>query len=143
MTRTRTPLLLLTLIALGALPALAASPVLSRITPRGAQRGTEAVLTFTGQRLSDTLEILFYEPGITVTKIEPDAKTGTKATVTVKVAPDARLGEYGVRLRTGTGVSEFRTFWVGRLPVSAEKEPNSEFKSPQPIELNTTVQGVI
>ncbi|HYE20148.1 MAG TPA: PPC domain-containing protein [Tepidisphaeraceae bacterium] len=143
MTRTRTPLLLLTLIALGTLPALAASPALSRIVPRGAQRGTEAVLTFTGQRLSDTLEILFYEPGITVTKIEPDTKTGTKATVTVKIAPDARLGEYGVRLRTGTGVSEFRTFWVGRLPIAAEKEPNSDFKSPQPIDLNVTVQGTI
>ena len=123
-------------------PALAAAPALSRIVPRGAQRGTEAVLTFSGQRLADAQEVLVYEPGITVTKVEPD-KTGAKVSVTVKVAPDARLGEYGVRLRTATGLPEFRSFWVGALPVVAEKEPNNDFKTPQPIDLNVTVAGVI
>ena len=131
------PILTTLLLALTALPSLAASPQLSRILPRGAQRGTEVVLTFTGARLADAQEVLFYEPGITVSKIEPD-KAGTKVTVTAKIAPDARLGEYGMRLRTATGISEFRTFWVGRLPVVLEKEPNNDFKTPQPMELNVT-----
>ena len=43
---------------------LAASPVLSVVTPRGAQRGTEAVFTFSGARLSDAKEVLVYGPGV-------------------------------------------------------------------------------
>ena len=35
----------------------------------------------------------------------------------VKIAADCRLGEHAFRLRTATGLSELRTFWVGALPV--------------------------
>src|SRR5205807_4586051 len=45
--------------------------------------------------------------------------------------------------RTESGVSELRTFWVGALPVVAEKEPNSDFASPQKIPRNVTVVGTI
>ena len=51
-------------------PAQAASPVLSNITPRGGQRGTEAVINFNGARLTDAKEIFVYYPGITVTKLQ-------------------------------------------------------------------------
>ena len=57
--------------------------------------------------------------------------------------PDCRLGEHAVRVRTATGISELRTFWVGALPVVDEKEPNSEFATPQKIALNVTVHGVV
>ena len=50
----------------------------------------------------------------------------------------ARLGEHGFRIRTATGISEFRTFWVGAFPVIDEKEPNNAFDTPQPIPLNVT-----
>ncbi len=122
--------------------AQAASPQLNRILPRGGQRGTEVTLSFEGARLSDAQEVFIYEPGITITKVTPD-KGGQKVAVTAKIAPDARIGEYGVRLRTATGISEFRTFWVGSLPVIAEKEPNNDFKTPQAIPLNVSVAGVI
>ncbi|MCU0703431.1 MAG: PPC domain-containing protein [Fimbriiglobus sp.] len=116
-----------------------ASPVLSGITPAGAQRGTEATVTFTGARLADAQEVLVYQPGITVKamKVVNDASVS----VTFTIAPDCRLGEFVFRVRTASGISDARTFWVGALPVVDEKEPNSEFATPQPIPLNSTVHG--
>ena len=120
---------------------LAASPVLSVIQPRGAQRGTEAVLTFSGGRLADAQEVLAYYPGIAVKKMEVVNDATLKVTATI--AADCRLGEHAFRVRTATGVSELRTFWVGALPVVEEVEPNSDFDKPQPIPLNVTVHGVV
>ena len=51
--------------------------------------------------------------------------------VAVKIAPECRLGEHHLRVRTATGISELRTFWVGALPSIDEKEPNSDFAAPQ------------
>ena len=124
----------------------AASPQLTRILPRGGQRGTDVVLTFEGQRLGDAQEVFVYEPGVTVTKVEQPTdkkQEGKQVKVTVKIAPDARIGEYQMRLRTATGISELKTFWVGLFPIVEEKEPNSDFKTPQAIPLNVTVAGVI
>lgn len=133
--------LALALLTFGGGQAPAASPSLGAIQPRGAQRGTEAVLTFTGARLADAQEVLVYYPGIRVTKLEV-VNDGTLK-VTVAIAPDCRLGEHAFRVRTATGVSDLRTFWVGALPVVDEKEPNSDFDKPQPIPLNVTVHGVV
>lgn len=121
--------------------SLAASPSLGIIQPRGAQRGTEAVLTFPGARLADAQEVLAYYPGIAVKKLEVVNDAALR--VTVAVAPDCRLGEHAFRVRTATGVSDLQTFWVGALPVVEEKEPNTEFTQPQPIPLNVTVTGAI
>jgi len=139
--------LVLTFAAAGlAHAAHAANPQLTRVLPRGAQRGKEVELAFDGQRLADAQEVLIYEPGITLSKPEQptDKKLeGKQVKVTAKIAPDARLGEYHLRLRTATGLSELRTFWVGALPVVQEKEPNSDVRTPQPIPMNVTVAGVI
>ncbi len=121
--------------------SFAASPALNGITPRGAQRGTEATLFFNGARLSDAKEILFYYPGMSVTNLAVVNDNQVKATV--KIAPDCRLGEHAMRVRTASGISELRTFYVGALPVIDEKEPNSEFDKPQKIPLNVTVHGVV
>ena len=48
-----------------------------------------------------------------------------------------------MRLRTATGTSELRTFYIGALPETKEAEPNSEFAQPQKIALGTTVNGVV
>ena len=119
----------------------AASPELSVVLPRGAQRGTEADLTINGQRLADIQEVLFYQPGISVTKIESTGPNQAKAHV--RVDKDARIGQYPLRVRTATGLSELRTFYVTPFPVVQEKEPNNDMAHAQPIELNTTVTGVI
>lgn len=119
----------------------AASPSLGIIQPRGAQRGTEAVVTFNGARLADAQEVLIHYPGIAVKKLE--VVSDAQLRVTFAITPDCRLGEHAFRVRTATGVSELRTFWVGALPVVDEKEPNTEFDKPQPIALNSTVHGVV
>ena len=63
--------------------------------------------------------------------------------VTVDVAADCRLGEHLVQLRTRSGISDYRSFFVGALPTVDEKEPNSSFDEPQPIELNVCVAGML
>ena len=128
------------LLAEGMLTAQAASPSLGVILPRGLQRGKESVLTFHGGQLADAKEIMFFSPGFTVTKLEPSAGS-VKATI--KVAPDCRLGEHVCHVRTASGVTEYRTFYVGPFPEIKEKEPNTEFSTPQPIPMNVTVNGVI
>ena len=121
--------------------SFASSPSLGSVTPRGGQRGTEMVLVFSGARLADAEEVLFYSPGFSVSKL--DVVNTNQVKVTVKIAADCRLGEHALRLRTKSGLSELRTFWVGALPVVQEKEPNSDFDKPQKIPLNVTVEGVV
>jgi hypothetical protein len=119
--------------------AFAASPRLGSITPRGVQRGQELTVSFNGSSLADAEEIFFYEgSGFEVTKLEPAAGN---VKVTMKIAPDVRLGEHVAQVRTKTGLSDYRTFWVEDLPVVDEKEPNSDFAAPQVIELNKVVNG--
>lgn len=127
---------------LSALPLLASSPRLSIILPRGAQRGKEQVLTFSGSNLGDAKEILFYTPGFKVTKLEPN-KNGRSVQATIQIAPDCQLGEHVAQVRTASGISDYRTFFVGALPDIAEKEPNTDFATPQPIPMNVTVSGVV
>ena len=59
----------------------AASPSLGGIGPRGVQRGSEATLTFSGARLGDAKEVLFYTPGVEVKKLEVVNDAQVKATV--------------------------------------------------------------
>ncbi|MGL6073269.1 MAG: PPC domain-containing protein [Fimbriiglobus sp.] len=121
--------------------SFAASPNLGGIVPRGAQRGTEVTMVFGGASLTDTQEVLTYYPGITVTKFE--VLNPNTVRVFAKIAPDCRLGEHGFRLRTASGISDFRTFWVGALPTTEEVEPNTEFDKAQVVSLNTTVHGTV
>ena len=142
--RARRMLIVITLacFAIGLAPsaAMAVAPSLGGISPRGVQRGIETEVVFSGARLTDAKEILFYSPGVQVSKIVVVNDTTVKATL--KIAPDCTLGEQVARVRTEGGISEMRTFWVGALPVVAEKEPNSDFLVPQKVPLNVTVMGV-
>jgi len=139
--RIRAYMIAFSVVASAVAPAPAAAPSLGNVMPRGVQRGTEAVLVFDGARLKDAQEILFYGPGLTAKDLKVVNDNQVKVNVTV--AADCRLGEHAVRIRTASGISELRTFFVGALPVVAEKEPNNEFASPQKIPLNVTVTGVI
>ena len=130
-------LLGLTLIATN---ALAVSPAIRGVKPVGGQRGTEVEVTLTGQRLADAREILFYQPGVTASKIK--AGKDNQFSATLKIAADAPLGLHDFRVRTATGVSPLKTFSVGALKDVAEVEPNNDFARPQPIEMNVTVNGV-
>jgi hypothetical protein len=133
-------LVLATLACLTAVASAGFTPVLTLVSPRGAQRGTEVEVTFSGDRMDDIQEVMFYEPGISVSNIQPHDGKKPKAKFTI--APDARLGEYSLRVRTASGVTELRSFYVGQFATLAEVEPNNSFDQPQKVELNTTVAGV-
>jgi len=60
-------------LALSAQNSLAVEPALGALTPWGVQRGAETEVVFSGARLGDAQEILFYSPGIAVAAIEPGA----------------------------------------------------------------------
>src|SRR5947208_2767122 len=81
----------------------ATSPKLNSISPPGGQRGTELELKFSGERFHDAQEIILYNPGIEVLKIEEN-KTNS-LTARVKIAPTCHLGEHPFRVRTATGLS--------------------------------------
>ncbi len=133
------PALILLLLITATLQA--ASPELRIVIPRGGQRGTEMDLFMEGPRLADAQEVLFYSPGITVTKI--DVTKPEELKVHVQIAKDAPIGEHQLRIRTATGISELRTFYVGPFPIVDSKKPNTDFAQPQKIDLNVTVAGVI
>ena len=118
-----------------------ASPILSKILPRGGQRGSTVEMVFTGQRLQDIHQVLFYSSGFQVEKIEGDEKNNKRATATVKITPECVLGEHHLRLVTSSGLSTLHTFWVGPFPSVQEIEPNSEFSKPQAIPINHTIEG--
>lgn len=120
--------------------APAATPSLSAIRPVGGQRGTEIEVTLSGARLGDAKEILFYQPGITTVSLTKIDDNSVKAKF--KIASDATLGLYDLRVRTATGISELRTFSVGALKEVNEAEPNNDFLAPQPIAMDVTVTGV-
>lgn len=121
--------------------SFAASPRLRNIMPRGIQRGGTHELVFSGSNLGDAQEIFFYEPaGFEVTKVEG---SGNSCKVTLKVAENVRLGEHVAQVRTASGISDFRTFYVEPYGAVAEKEPNSDFEVPQPVSMGVTVGGSI
>lgn len=131
------------LVASQAIAALPSSPSLTVIVPRGVSRGTETTLTFVGARLKDAEEILFYEPGLKVLELKAEAN---KVTCKVSVAADCPLGEHTAQVRAKSGLSEYRTFFVGPFGAIAEKEPNSDFATPQvigPVSKSVTIEGVI
>ena len=119
----------------------AASPSLGSIIPRGGQRGTELELNFNGDRLADVKEVLFYSPGFSL--VEFKVTNPKHVLAKIKIAPACRLGVHSMRLRTATGISDMKTFFVGALVEVAEKEPNSDFAAPQKIALNSTVSGIV
>jgi hypothetical protein len=120
-------------------PARAVAPKLNSITPAGGQRGTELDISLNGARLDDVREIVFHTAGIELVKLEPPKTNSLKAHV--RIAPDCRLGEHLLRVRTATGVSDLRSFYVGPFPSVKEVEPNNDLKKAQSISLDTTVAG--
>ena len=123
-----------------AITAFAGSPTVGQIIPAAAQRGTEAEVLLTGGNLGDARTLLFDEPGIECVSVSE--VTGGKFKAKLKVAPDARLGEYGFRAITNSGIAEVRLFYVTPYPVvkEADEDKVDPYKV-QPAKLGTTIYG--
>jgi hypothetical protein len=124
--------------------ASAITPRMENVLPHGVQRGVETEIKLYGSNFADAQEILFYDPGIEVVSFVPseDEKTkGKEITARLKVAADSPLGSHRFRIRTETGLSNLGNIYVGPLPVVEEKEPNSEFATPQVVTNNVCMHG--
>lgn len=119
----------------------AAYPEFTTTQPNGIQRGTEMKLTVTGNRLDDFESLIFFTPGFTQKSVEKVEKT--KVELTIAVDANVEPGNHLVRIRTRSGVSHARQFFVGPYPNVLEVEPNSEFDTAQAITLDQTVEGLI
>ena len=129
------------------------------VTPRIGQRGTTVEVTIQGAYLKDPQEIIFFQPGIRATKIEPLADlarpTGLSHGGRVKeqfkcqfeIAPNCAPGEHPFRVRTATELTSLATFHVSPFPVMDENEQASNANdlpsTALAIPLNTTVLGKI
>jgi hypothetical protein len=119
----------------------AAEPVITNILPRGGQLGSELEVTITGNRLKDTAEIFFYEKGITAFELNATNDKTVKAKF--KISNEAKLGQHILRLRSKSGISTLKTFWIGPYPNLPEEEPNTSFEEAQKITINHTINGVV
>lgn len=111
---------------------------LSALSPTGGQRGTDVAVTLTDDHITSFQELITYRPGLTLADFKPYEKNNKLARATLRIAPDAPLGEHHIRIRTAHGISYLRSFWVGPFPTLKETEGAA-----QRVNLNTTVEGVI
>ncbi|MBI3409233.1 MAG: hypothetical protein HY040_12875 [Planctomycetes bacterium] len=134
-------------------------PRLTHVLPPGGQIGTTLEITLVGADLDKAEALYFSIPGVKSEiagtsalvpadlKKKPPAsmKQGPQTSQKFKVTlPDnAPLGVHDIRIITAGGISNPRAFVVGDLKEIMEKEPNDDVNKAQPIELNSTVSGVI
>lgn len=129
-----------TLFGLSSLGVLAAYPDFNSIQPRGGQRGTDVDVTFSGNRLADTEEIISYNPtGIKALEFKVENPNTLK--VKLHIEPGCQLGEQLFRIRTKSGISYARNFFVDQFPAVDEKEPNTLLEEAQPITTGVTIAG--
>lgn len=121
--------------------AMAAYPVLSSTTPRGAQRGSEVKIVVAGDKLSDFETLKFFSPGFTLKSVEKVEEKRVECTIAV--APEVQTGNHLVRVVTKTGISHGRQFFVGHYPNVDEIEPNNDLDLAQSVAFNQTIEGVV
>jgi hypothetical protein len=135
-------------------------PRLTVVSPNGAKAGTTVVVNVTGSDSEEPTGLIFSHPGIKAEEMpdpppdpkqpqpQPKGKRMQQGPVIthqykITVAPDVPVGMHDLRLVNKFGVSNPRVFVVGDLNEVNEKEPNNDIEQAQPVDLNTTVNGVI
>lgn len=136
-----TPSILCLLAALVSLPASGAYPEFSGTKPNGGQRGTETKVTITGNRLADFEGLMFFSPGFTMKSVEK--VENSKVDLTISVAANVPAGNHLMRVRTKSGISHARQFFVGPFPNVDEKEPDNDFDAAQQVDFNQTIEGLV
>ncbi len=111
---------------------LAAAPSLTRLEPRGGQRGSAVKLTLIGRDLGDSAEIETKIPGAVTSLAAPkdSMQRGRELPFLVEISPDAPVGIYPVRVKSRDGLSNILLFTVGAFPEVSEAE--AELMEPEP-----------
>ncbi|HEV3004192.1 MAG TPA: PPC domain-containing protein, partial [Pirellulales bacterium] len=138
-----------TALALGAAPALAQLPDarLFSVFPPGGQAGSKVEVTLTGVDLDGVDRLHFSHAGISAaakvlepSEFAPTARPAPNQFV-VTIAPDVSAGRYEVRAVGKYGVSNPRSFVVGREAELVESEPNNTLEKANEVKLGTTING--
>jgi hypothetical protein len=110
------------------LPAAAKeSPNLTRVSPRGGQRGTEIDLTLTGGQLKDAQQLLLLQAGPRGAQARGRRRQDREGPPQGRRRRAARRAHDAAAHRDG--ISDLKTFYVGPFPMVEEKEPNNNFKA--------------
>ena len=130
-----------------------AQPVIERISPPGAQRGSAVRLVLTGEQLGQA-RLISEIPGSATSLSTAPSIAGEMAesiAFLVEIAADASLGAYPVRVETPAGISNLLLFSVGAFPgvEEAESEANEDDEAPandfpesaQAVETPVTING--
>ena len=131
--------LFLLLLTLGVARGQTLRPRIALVSPSGGQRGTTVPITLTGVNLGYGTQLILDGPGLTVEALTPEPPPANaknpdgKIVAQVKIAPDAPLGRYPLRVLTPLGPSEIGYFVVGEWPEITEKEPNNTREQAQPL----------
>ena len=113
------------------------APRLASIAPAGGTRGTEVEVALRGDRIGETVALQFDEPGLAVVACKPAAD---RCVVTLRIAPDCRLGAHRLRARSALGLSNLLTFHIGALPsLREERQGDAAMTAP----LGVTVDGAL
>ncbi len=129
------------LLALALCPAsvTAAPPVLTNLTPRGAERGKPVEVVVAGANLTPAAKLLLPFPATQT--LLPDAKPNpAQLRFQLTVDPSVPLGVYPVRL-LDDGVSAFALFSVDAFPNVNEVEDNNSFDKAQGVPVPCAVTG--
>ncbi|HEY7153440.1 MAG TPA: PPC domain-containing protein [Gemmataceae bacterium] len=103
----------------------AAPPTLTHFFPAGVQQGKSVEVVANGTFARWPVQAWTDRKGV---EIKPAKDKGK---LTVAVAADAVPGVCWIRLHDEEGASELRSFLIGTLPETMEKEPNDEATKPQ------------
>lgn len=101
-----------------AMPAPAGVPAITRLEPRGIQRGVETRLKLVGSNLAGLTNVTFHSPKLTGTLL-PDAKAG-EAWLKVTAAPDLARGSYELSVKSAAGESARVKLHVDDLRQAAD-----------------------
>ena len=135
------PVLLLTTALAGA--AAAAPPVITSISPRGAERGRDVTLVIEGSGLDGAAEIVsrMSSPAALIADSEALKPGPAKVAFRLALSASEAPGPHAIRVRTPDGISNPVLFTVGSLPEVNEEEPNETAKEAKPIPVPVTVNG--
>jgi hypothetical protein len=114
-------------------PFAAAAPNVTYLYPAGAQRGATVAVTAGGTFDKWPVRVWVDRAGVSAEAAKDKGK------FTITVADDAAPGTYWLRAYDDTGASGLRPFVVGTLPEVAEKEPNDDPGTAQPVDLPAAV----
>lgn len=108
---------------LAAAVAYAGPPTITKLSPRGAQKGRPFTLTIAGANLGEGAAIVSTLPAtFTPLALEKMAKPNRSATFLVEPTGEWNVGVYPLRVKAANGISNILLFTVGAFPEMMEDE---------------------